>query len=422
MGKNLNVPKHIASGPGERIDTTVLKRRKRIETVHADKVRRSQAQERSRQPGKYGGKQQKRALKKQVFKNARDFMNKHKRQADYRKVLARRLRKETTAGATRFHSGIAEKYKGKVLFVIRLEGKHIPPVMSQMMKRLGLRAMHEARFHEITPALLRDLQMLRGFVVWGFPTPEHIGQLLRTRAYLKNQSGQRVPLSGNALVEDILGEHGLICIEDMEHSIREALPNLQHCLEALDSFRLTPPSKDQSEKDRRGRDRALKMGKGTFASYLVHTMPELPAPREGEDPVVSFGVQRELQSKQPRRPRGADRPPLAPRPEAKVQKLRARRKQQRERRRERRAAAAAGGEKAAGKEGGGAAASAVGAAQPAPAAAKRAREEAPAQPAAAAPAAPKAKKARAAKAPAAAAPAAPPAATAGKLKKKKRAA
>ena len=39
--------------------------------------------------------------------------------------------------------------------------------------------------------------------------------MIRKRGYLKTQDNKRVPISDNIKIEELLGSHGVICIEDL---------------------------------------------------------------------------------------------------------------------------------------------------------------------------------------------------------------
>eukprot|EP01061_Rhynchopus_euleeides_P034107 TRINITY_DN57810_c0_g1_i1.p1 TRINITY_DN57810_c0_g1~~TRINITY_DN57810_c0_g1_i1.p1 ORF type:complete len:309 (+),score=141.46 TRINITY_DN57810_c0_g1_i1:43-969(+) len=267
MGRNANVPKHIASGPGERIETTVLKRRKKIERVHADKVRKGLDQQRA------AGK--KRELRKQVFRNARDFINNFKRREANKKDLARRHRQQVRTPMV-----VPKTYEGSLAFVIRVKGDDIPEVSRRLLKMWRLHKMYEGVFLTVNEASLKQLHMLKDYVKWGYPTPEQVGVLLRTRGYTTNDSGMRIPLGGNMVIEKQLGAQGILCLEDMEHAISNHTEQFQAVVDFLAPFRLEPPEKDDAVVTRRKRERNTTAGDNTFASYLLTVMPELPSAKK----------------------------------------------------------------------------------------------------------------------------------------------
>jgi len=313
MGKNLNVPKHIASGPGERIDVTVLKRRQRIEKVHLDKVRHGEENRRlradsKRKPAKGTKAQRKEALSK-VFKNARDLMNNYKRRLGERKKLAGRQR---GAEKKEKRATVEEKQGGSLVFVIRAQGQDVPMAAQRVLTNWELKRMHEGRLLSVSDAVVRDINVLRGFVRWGFPETAHVAQLLRTRGYVFDDNGLRVPLSGNIEIEKRLGKDNIICIEDLEHAIVNRTEHMQKCLDIVAPFRLDPPARDPSEFARRARDKKASIGQNTFSAYMAKALPDLPALRDGNDEGLGNSVARQL-SYEVRR-RGPDREGTRPAP------------------------------------------------------------------------------------------------------------
>eukprot|EP01060_Flectonema_neradi_P010684 TRINITY_DN17775_c0_g3_i1.p1 TRINITY_DN17775_c0_g3~~TRINITY_DN17775_c0_g3_i1.p1 ORF type:complete len:283 (+),score=57.21 TRINITY_DN17775_c0_g3_i1:47-895(+) len=261
--KNLNVPKHIASGPGERITQTVLKRRKKIEQVHADKVRHGQEHQ------KHAGERKK--LRMQVFKNARDFVNNFKRRENQKKTIARRQKHQI-----RESPKVPKDSEGSTTFVIRVKGDDIPVTCKRMLQMWRLEKMYEGVFVTLNKETLAALNILRDYVKWGYPTPDQIRTLIRTRGYTTNASGMRLPISGNQMVEEHLGSCGILCLEDIEHVVQNHTPEFEKVASFLAPFRLEPPDKDDSEAARRTRERKTDAGEHSFASYLLSTMPINP--------------------------------------------------------------------------------------------------------------------------------------------------
>eukprot|EP01064_Diplonema_japonicum_P029157 TRINITY_DN4642_c0_g2_i1.p1 TRINITY_DN4642_c0_g2~~TRINITY_DN4642_c0_g2_i1.p1 ORF type:complete len:292 (+),score=82.64 TRINITY_DN4642_c0_g2_i1:54-929(+) len=267
MGKSRsrtsNVPLHIGSGPGERIEQTVLKRRKKIETVHADKVRRGLAQQ------KAAGEHKK--LRKQVFRNARDYINNFKRREHNKKEMSRRQKVHIKQPVV-----LPSEFKGMMALAIRVKGDDIPETCRRMLSKWKLNKMYEGAFLSLSESNLQALHLLKDYVKWGYPTPDQIKVLIRTRGYTLNDSGMRIPISGNALVEQKLGDQNILCLEDMEHAIANHTEEFDACVHFLAPFRFEPPEKDETELERRTRERNTNVGEKSFASFLLNNMPEVP--------------------------------------------------------------------------------------------------------------------------------------------------
>lgn len=53
---------------------------------------------------------------------------------------------------------------------------------------------------------------------------------------------QRIPLSDNSIIEGVLGEHGIICVEDLVHEIFTCGPNFKQAANFLWPFKLSSPN------------------------------------------------------------------------------------------------------------------------------------------------------------------------------------
>ena len=55
---------------------------------------------------------------------------------------------------------------------------------------------------------------VKNYIAFGYPTKQVVNDLIRKRGFL-NKDNKRVPLANNALIEELLGEKGIICVEDI---------------------------------------------------------------------------------------------------------------------------------------------------------------------------------------------------------------
>ena len=62
--------------------------------------------------------------------------------------------------------------------------------------------------------------------IFRYPSRKVISDLIYKRGYAKVDK-QRIPLSSNELIEKYLGEHGMICIEDVVHEIHTCGPHFK---------------------------------------------------------------------------------------------------------------------------------------------------------------------------------------------------
>ena len=50
---------------------------------------------------------------------------------------------------------------------------------------------------------------------YGAPTKDILEDIVRKRGYLKDKEMKRIPISDNVIVEELLGDKGIICVEDI---------------------------------------------------------------------------------------------------------------------------------------------------------------------------------------------------------------
>jgi large subunit ribosomal protein L7e len=65
-------------------------------------------------------------------------------------------------------------------------------------------------------------------------------ELVHRRAYVKTGS-ERLPLSDNLMVENVLGNVGMLCLSDLSNEIYTVGPHFNDCLKILSTFKLSAP-------------------------------------------------------------------------------------------------------------------------------------------------------------------------------------
>ena len=73
------------------------------------------------------------------------------------------------------------------------------------------------------------------------PNLKSIRELVYKRGYGKVDK-QRVPLSDNRVIEQTLGKHDILCVEDLVHEIATAGPNFKQASNFLWPFKLSNPN------------------------------------------------------------------------------------------------------------------------------------------------------------------------------------
>ena len=111
----------------------------------------------------------------------------------------------------------------QLLAVVRIhDPKDASKHTKTLLSKLRLTEDYAVVFLRRDPKVIHDLVLVEPFVAWGHPN-------------LTTIDGRHVPLSDHRIVEDHLGEKGLICVADMEHEIQTMGP----AFDAVTSF-LTP--------------------------------------------------------------------------------------------------------------------------------------------------------------------------------------
>lgn len=82
------------------------------------------------------------------------------------------------------------------------------------MTQLGLKEVNNAVFLKSDTETIKKLLLLQHYIAFGYPTKKIVNDLVRKRGFLKKEN-KREPLQNNALIEELLGEHGVICVEDI---------------------------------------------------------------------------------------------------------------------------------------------------------------------------------------------------------------
>ena len=62
------------------------------------------------------------------------------------------------------------------------------------------------------------LQIIEPYITYGEPNLKSVRELVYKRGYGKVNK-QRVPLNDNKIIEESLGKHGIVSVEDLVHEI-----------------------------------------------------------------------------------------------------------------------------------------------------------------------------------------------------------
>jgi len=173
-----------------------------------------------------------RASRKTIFKRAEKYAHEYEAQANN---LIRLRRQAKNAG------NFFMAPEPKVVLVIRVRGiMRMSPKTTKIMQLLRLRQVHNAVFVRVNKASMTLLRLVEPYITYGEPSQKTVSDLLYKRGFGKLNK-QRTPLIDNATIKTALGQHGIICMEDLIHEIYTCGKNFKEANNFLWPFKLNSP-------------------------------------------------------------------------------------------------------------------------------------------------------------------------------------
>lgn len=129
----------------------------------------------------------------------------------------------------------------QLLLVVRVRGPtavNIPHKAYKVLQILRLEHLNRGVFFKLTTQTFELLRIVAPYVVIGQPSLSCVRSLVQKRGRVTWQK-QDVLLNDNTIVEEALGEHGIICIEDIVHEIASLGPAFKQCCFFLKPFQLS---------------------------------------------------------------------------------------------------------------------------------------------------------------------------------------
>ncbi|KAB5564903.1 hypothetical protein DKX38_004957 [Salix brachista] len=233
------------------ISEVILKKRKHKEESIA-LTRKSQLE-----LGQHGGKKRKVEDIKRPEQLVREF---REREVDLIRMKQRTKRAKSALSTP----------NSKLLFVIRLHGKNdMHPKTRKILYNLRLTRIFHGVFLKASPGVLELLQKVEPYVTYGslewfivrsskvtlsmpnrlvkyvrsnakYPNAKNVSSLIYKKGYGKIDN-KRVPLIDNNIIEQALGKHGMLCLEDIVHEVANGGPHFREILNFLGPFSLNKP-------------------------------------------------------------------------------------------------------------------------------------------------------------------------------------
>merc|ERR1712032_3060 len=203
---------------------TLLKKRKSQEKERAEKQQQRETK-----------KKESKQKRDQIFKRAESYVK------EYRDAERDIIEKKRAAKRDNSFFVPAEP---KLVFVVRIKGiNKIDPKKRKTLQLLRLLQINNGVFVRLTKATSEMLKIVEPFVAYGYPNLKSVRELVYKRGYAKSSPGkQRIPLTDNAIIEEHLGQHGIVCMEDLIHEIYTVGPNFKQASNFLWPFKLSNPN------------------------------------------------------------------------------------------------------------------------------------------------------------------------------------
>ncbi|KAK6118712.1 hypothetical protein DH2020_047517 [Rehmannia glutinosa] len=177
-------------------------------------------------------KEKKAANRKLIFNRAQQYAKEY---AEQEKELIQ-LKREA-----RLKGGFYVNPEAKLLFIIRIRGINaMHPTTKKILQLLRLRQIFNGVFLKVNKATVNMLHRVEPYVTFGYPNLKSVKELIYKRGYGKVNK-QRIALTDNAIIEQTLGKHGIICMEDLIHEIMTVGPHFKEANNFLWPFQLKAP-------------------------------------------------------------------------------------------------------------------------------------------------------------------------------------
>ncbi|NXJ98375.1 RL7L protein, partial [Corythaixoides concolor] len=127
----------------------------------------------------------------------------------------------------------------KLAFAVRIvDIKGVSKRVMRVIELLRLKKNFTGVFVKLTPLSLKMLRIVEPYVAWGHPNLKSVRELILKRGQTKIKK-KKMPLTDNILIEEHLGNCGIICLEDLIHEIYSAGKNFRRVSNFLCPFHLS---------------------------------------------------------------------------------------------------------------------------------------------------------------------------------------
>ncbi|KAL0346909.1 UNVERIFIED_CONTAM: 60S ribosomal protein L7-2 [Sesamum calycinum] len=197
-------------------------------------------------------KKQKRAEEWALVKS-KEVEEAKKKKAETRKLICKKARKYAKEyeqqekeliqlkREARLKGGFYVNPEAKLLFIIRIRGINaMHPRTKKILQLLRLRQIFNGVFLKVNKATMNMLHRVEPYVTYGYPNLKSVRELIYKRGYGKVNK-QRIALTDNSIIEQVLGKHGIISVEDLIHEVLTVGPHFKEANNFLWPFQLKAP-------------------------------------------------------------------------------------------------------------------------------------------------------------------------------------
>ncbi|KAL6900978.1 hypothetical protein ACP4OV_005654 [Aristida adscensionis] len=166
----------------------------------------------------------------------------------------------------------ADALSSRLIFAIRIPGTvELHPHIRKVLRKLRLTQVLTGVFLKATELTLKRLLVVEPFVTYGFPNLKNVKELIykKGRGFLDKEP---FPLTSNDLIEKALGDHGIICLEDLVHEIGTVGPHFREASSFLMPLKLKCPERRLQLKKKPYKDGGDSGNRGDKINELIEKL------------------------------------------------------------------------------------------------------------------------------------------------------
>merc|ERR1712142_127212 len=210
------------------VPETLLKRRKTLEKIRA-----------ARAAAKLKQRKANKAKRNVLFTRAENYVKEY-RLKEKEVIRLKRMAKKS--------GNFYVPAEAKLAFVIRIRGiNQVSPKVKKALQLLRLRQINNGVFVKLNKSTINMLRLVEPYIAWGYPNLKSVRELIYKRGFAKVDH-RRIPITDNSIIENSLGDNGIICVEDLIHEIITVGENFKKANNFLWPFKLSCPTGDMRKK------------------------------------------------------------------------------------------------------------------------------------------------------------------------------